>query len=199
MEKIDHEGKIFIPLDFNCLVKIDQHKLKLSRYYIDYAFSSENLKPSNGMKVVFYDKYWTENPNEIICIGGVLEKNINEEESWSAVLNGKIYTDNQIPSRKYFSSFIGADTFAVEDSESVEQENTRDFRNDKLANINCFTFAPGSELPDFSKIIGINVSEIDNFFKFSNIKVNLPVYRPDGQLTDDTLVVRGGGNLNEVN
>jgi len=199
MKEIEEIERMFIPLDFNSLIKIDGQKLKLSNYYINYAFYSDKLKPLNGMEVVLYDKFWTQYPDEIICVNGVLEENIDKKESWSVVLNGRIYKHNQIPKRKYFISFIGADTYVLGDFQPTDQKNTRDFKSDKLANINCFTFAHGSELPDFSKIVGIDVSEISDFFKFSNIKIKPLTYRPDGQLTDDTLVVRGGGNRNEIN
>jgi len=199
MNEVDENRRIFIPLDFNSLIKINRQKLKLSNYYIDYAFYSESLKPLNGMEVVLYDKFWTQDPNEIICINGVLKENINEKEPWSVVLSGRVYKHSQIPKRKYCISFIGADTSVMENFQPIYQKNTRDFITDKLENVNCFTFAPGSELPDFSKIVGININEIDNFFKFTNLKIKPLTYKPDGQLTDDTLVVRGGGNRSEVN
>lgn len=199
MKSLNENEVIFIPLDFNSLSNSENQKLKLSNYYIDYAFYSENLKPLDEMHVVLYDKFWTKNFNEIICLDGTLKENKNEKDPWSVILNGKIYTYNQVPHRKYFSSFIGADTSVIEDLEPNEQKKNRDFKNDKLANINCFIFAPDSEIPDFSKIVGVDSKEINSFFKFSNIKTKPLTYRPEGGLTDDTLVVRGGGNKNEVN
>ncbi len=187
-----------IPIDFNSLCTIDGENLKLSDYYVDYALHSEGIEPSDGMTVTFYDKYWTPDPTEILCFDATIKEVAHELGSWVAELKGRVYASHDAPKRKYFSAFIGANTFLLLDGKkSDDQRLGTDPAQNKLAGVNVFTFAPGSELPKFSRMIGMNAKEVYDLFQFNDANIKRPVTGADDEVADDTLVVRGGGNRNE--
>lgn len=183
---------MLIPIDFNSLSQAENGKIKLSDYYIDYAFTNEGIHPANGMEITFYAENWTPNPTEIICLGAILRKS-DGSEAWLAELKGRIYTLAEKPNRKYFSAFIGANTqrMAGADGKIVEQKIGDDPANNKLANVSCFMFAKGSPLPDFSQVIGMDAEGLHNFFQFPDC--TKPIIE-NGKYRGDTLLVRGGSN-----
>lgn len=184
---------IFLPLDFNSLCTTEDGILKLTDYYLGYAFAEKNLKPYSGMEVTFYDDSWgSSDPNEFICLDATIETS-NGSMYWQAKLKGEIYTSSNIPKRSYFNSFIGANT-TIADGNTESNTQDTDPRNDKLNGISCFVFSPNSELPDFSKIIGLDIKDIPRFFKFEEIKKNNNQIENSNYVSDDTLVVRGGRN-----
>lgn len=192
---MDNKENLFIPLDFNSLCNLVGKTIELSDYYVDYAFNSEGIILADGMSVTFYDKYWTPDPEEIICFDGKIKKNSHPIGSWAAELSGNLYASNPAPERKYFSSFIGANTFvAVEGKMSGEQKLGINPSQNKLGGVSVFLFAPDSELPRFSKMVGMKPEEVHDFFQFQSVNLKQPVILPDGQMADDTIVFRGGGN-----
>lgn len=195
MFTIMKNNRIFIPIDFNSFSNINGGKLGLSDYYIDYAFYSERLEPGENMKVTFYDYSWREDkfPNEIMCLDAILRKNSIKSFSWVAELEGRIYTKVGIPKRKYHSSFIGANTkLHGEKDQNLLQKLSLNPEQDKLDGISCFVFPPETRFfPDFSKIIGMDIEELFNFFQFKDINPLLS-FNDFEKLPDDALVVRGG-------
>ncbi|HKQ72395.1 MAG TPA: hypothetical protein VJ810_01610 [Blastocatellia bacterium] len=184
--------QLLIPLDFNSLSNAENGSLKLSNYYMDYAFHSEGAEPYDGMEVAFYDEGWMANSDDIVCFDAVLKKS-SDIEPWTAVLRGKIYTAAKAPQRKYFSAFIGADSKRVVDGIVMQDEQRlgANPKQDTLASVSCFAFSPKSELPNFSAIVGMDAKELHDFFQFS--KYTPPEFI-DGRYSEDTLIVRGGGN-----
>jgi hypothetical protein len=102
--------KTFLPIDFNSLSKVQDGKINLSDYYIDYAFSSSEMTPGDGIEITLFDKGWVGNSSDIICLDATLRKNSANTESWFAELKDKVYTSSEKPNRRYFTAFIGADT-----------------------------------------------------------------------------------------
>lgn len=163
---------IFIPIDFNSFSNIKDGEISLSDYYIDYAFYSEGLKPSEGMKVTFYNNSWKKDKlaDEIMCLDAIIKNTQHEFGSWSAEFEGKIYTIVGAPKRNYFSGFIGANTrLHTEKGRTVVQKLGIDPKKDKLDGISAFVFPPGTQMPDFSKIVGMNVKELAEFFMFKDL------------------------------
>ncbi len=183
-----------IPIDFNSLNKVEGGKIKLSNYYIDYAFTSQGLNPSDGLEITFYDKGWIPNTEEIICLDGILRKDTG---LWFVELVRGVYTLQHEPHRKYFSSFIGADTKLLEKNgtEAIEQKLGDNPSDDTLSGVSCFVFASHSNLPDFSNILGVNSLELNNFFQFTNFT---KPHLEEGKYSEEILTVRGGANRVET-
>lgn len=181
---------IFLPIDFNSLPGAQNGKIDLSNYYIDYAL--EGKSPTNGMSITFYDEHWLPNSNDIICFDATLQEKM-DTKTWLAELKGQIYTSVEKPDRKYFSSFIGAQTKRLADdvSQSVEQKIGTDPSKNKLSGVSCFLLAHGSPFPNFPSIVGMDAMELHNFFQFTDFpKPKLE----NGKYPGNTLLVRGGGN-----
>jgi hypothetical protein len=171
--KTNNDGRLLIPIDFNSLALIDNGRLNLSDYYIDYAFYNEGLMPKDKMKITLYDHSWKKDkdPNETMCLNGTLQNDKHEFGSWYAKLEGKIYTKFGIPKRSYFSNFFGANTrLQIKDSENIIQKLGLDPNTDVLAGVSVFVIPSRSSIPDFSKIIGLGIEEIKGFFNFNNIE-----------------------------
>lgn len=187
----------FIPIDFNSLRTAIDGKISLSDYYMDYAFYAEGISPSDGMTITFYDRGWMSDPDSVICFDAILRRAATSAGQWSAELKGRSYTSPNEPSRRYFSSFIGAGTRRLADDGTLTKEQVvgDDPRKNKLSDISCFVFAHGSPMPDFSKLVGMTAKELHDFFQFSGYP------RPkleNGKYPGDTLVVRGGSNSNNL-
>jgi hypothetical protein len=190
---------IYAPIDFNSLSTLDGNRIKLSDYYIDYAFTSEGIEPQDGLEIVFYDKYWTQDPDEIVCLDAVLKNTKDSVEPWYAEVKGSVYAYKFIPKRKLYSSFVGANTFLLDNGKKANiQKLGPEFGKDQLGGVSCFMFGPGSELPNFSSIVGMDVDKLHQFFQFKDLNIKAPTTLPDGNVADDTLVIRGGGNVNET-
>lgn len=186
--------KTIVPMDFNTLCQINNGWLKLSNYYMDYAFRTEGIKPEDGMKVTFYDEGWVAKTNDIICFDGVLKKN-DGAEPWSTELIGRIYTHSKTPTRKHFSAFIGASSNRMVKDGAIDppekQHFSDDTNGDVLAGIACFALHPKSELPNLSSIVGMSAKEVQGFFDFSRYT---PPELVNGKPTNDTIILRGGSN-----
>lgn len=188
--------KIYLPLDFNSLVNLKNGELKLSDYYVDYAFSASDTEPREGLSIVFYDRFWLAKEDAIPSLDALL--NQDENGSWRASIIGAIYLSDNIPHRKHESAFIGSASFLMENGQrSLLQKLGSEPGKDVLGGMSCFACAPSSEFPNFTKIIGMNAEEIANFFTFSDVKMLPPVTDVSGRLVDETLVVRGGRNRND--
>jgi hypothetical protein len=185
------EKPILTPIDFNSLSSAEDGTLKLSAYYIDYAFNNEGVHPADGMSITFYAKHWTPNPNEIVCLDATLRKD-EDRKSWYAELKGQIYTSTYEPSRKYFSPFIGANTQRLGSSTGQAKQKIGDNpAKNKLSGVSVFMFPKESRLPDFSKIVGLDVNGLHEFFQFAGLPKS---QLENGKYPSDTLLVRGGHN-----
>ena len=188
--------KIYLPLDFNSLVNLKNGELKLSDYYVDYAFSASGVEPREGLFIIFYDRFWLAKEDAIPSLDALLSQ--DENGSWKASINHTVYLLDDIPPRKYESAFIGSDSFLMENGQrSPVQKLGNKPEKDLLGGMSCFACAPSSEFPNFTKIIGMNAEEIANFFTFSDVKMLPPEIDVSGRLVDETLVVRGGRNRND--
>jgi hypothetical protein len=158
---------------------------------VEYAFHSERTDLYDGIEVTFYDEDWLASP-DIVCFDAVLKRS-SDTEPWTALFRGKIYTASKAPQRKYFNAFIGADSKRLIDGMAMQDEQRlgADPKQDTLSGISCFAFSPRTELPNFSAIVGMDAKELRDFFQFSTAT---PPQCVDGRYSDDTVIVRGGGN-----
>lgn len=187
--------KVYLPLDFNSLSNLREGSLKLTAYYINYAFYGSEVEPHDGLSIVFYDKYWLAKESPLPSLPAVLTQ--DEDNSWKAVFIGQIFLSGDTPLPKYTSAFIGSSSFLMENGQKAEIQKLGDQpEKDVLGGMSCFACAPNSEFPDFAKIIGMDAKAIENFFTFSDIKMLPPETDVDGRLVDETLVIRGGRNRN---
>jgi hypothetical protein len=185
--------RMLVPIDFNSLSRLENGKIALTDYYVDYAFHSEGITPIDGMKITFYDEHWVPKPNDVICFDATLRKNTVASDPWFAELQGRVYASADKPIRKYLSPCVGAGTRRLGENgaQTVEQKLGKDPAKNKLSGISCFVFADGSLLPDFSDIVGMDTKELHDFFQFVGFaKPQLE----NGRYPDDALVVRGGSN-----
>ena len=187
--------KVYLSLDFNSLSNLREGSLKLTAYYISYAFHGSEVEPRDGLPIVFYDEYWLTKESSLPSLRAVLTQ--DEDNSWRAVLSGQIFLSDDNPLPKYTSAFIGSSSFLMENGQKAEIQKLGDQpEKDVLRGMSCFACAPNSEFPDFAKIIGMDAKRIENFFTFSDVKMLAPETDADGRLVDETLVVRGGRNQN---
>jgi hypothetical protein len=126
-----------IPIDFNSLSRVEDGRIALTNYYMDHAFYSEGINPADGMDITFYDEDRLPNSTNIICLDARLQKNATAPEPWSAELKGRIYTSTRKATRKYFSSFIGAETRRLADNggQTLEQKIGNNPPKNKLSGI----------------------------------------------------------------
>ncbi len=188
--------KIYLPLDFNSLANLKNEALKLSDYYVDYAFSFIKGVPREGLLIIFYDRFWIAKEEAIPSLDASVSR--DEDGSWKASINGSIYLSNDIPSRQYESAFIGSSSFLMENGQKALVQKLGDEpEKDVLGGVSCFLCAPGSEFPNFARIIGMNVEEVENFFTFLDVEMLPPITGTDGCIENETLIVRGGRNKND--
>ncbi len=159
--------KLLVPIDFNSLSNIEESVLKLSDYYMTYGFYNENYKPRENMEVTFYDRSWgIDNSDEIMCLDAILKPEKHKLGKWTAHFNGKIYTQAKMPQR-YFNPYVGAITDRLFKIKNIFLKPN--FETDKLQGVSVFVFPPGTNYPNFAKVIGMNVKELSEFFMFKDV------------------------------